>query len=302
MLSGNPYNGTTVSGVTVNSGNTTVNASFGNNFGGIPVGTEVSVSGSGIASGTTVADVGSGNNPTSLVLSTAPTSTHSNVTLTFSDPGLANDPAAVWPTLCDTTGSAGIYIDAAVFALNGSFGDQNWNLSPFSNYVNLNGTDLSEYRGPFGTFNGGGGTTGYEKRISFDQRLDFLSPRSSSPAACRCGCSRTTSNVRKPLVPRSDERGRVSTHSPKRAQRALIRATPYVPVEELEGRPHIVVDGAARPSSVLTLSPLAAKPDAERTSVGPLGRDRLCLPSCIAGRPAVNRHRLYRYRSSSLGD
>jgi Tfp pilus assembly protein PilX len=181
MLSGNPYNGTPVSGVTLSSSSTTVTASGGgNNFGGIPVGTDVSVSGTDIAAGTTVADIGSGNNPTSLTLSQDPTGSKSNVTLTFTDPALANDPAAVWPTLCNTTGTSsgtnGIGVDAAVFALNGSFGVQNWNLTPFSNYVNLNGTDLSEYRGPFGTFGGGGGTSGYEKRISFDQRLDFLSP------------------------------------------------------------------------------------------------------------------------------
>lgn len=34
----------------------------------------------------------------------------------------------------------------------------------------------------------------------------------------------------------------------------MIRALAYVPVEELEGRPHVVVDGAARPETVLALS------------------------------------------------
>ncbi|MGD0942875.1 MAG: DUF6687 family protein [Acidimicrobiales bacterium] len=34
----------------------------------------------------------------------------------------------------------------------------------------------------------------------------------------------------------------------------MSRALPYVPVEELKGRPHVLVDGAARPGSVLTLS------------------------------------------------
>jgi len=78
--------------------------------------------------------------------------------------------------LCDTVNSSasspGIFVDAAIFALNGSYGDQNWNLGPYDNYVNLNGTDLSQFRGPFGIV----GTAGYEKRISFDQRLSFISP------------------------------------------------------------------------------------------------------------------------------
>jgi len=174
MLAGNPYNGQAVSNVKVTSGSNQVTLSFGGNFtnDGIVAGTDVNVSGTGIPAGTTVADVNGGT----LTLSQNATASNGSVTLNFTDPGLQNDPAAVWPTLCDTTGSSGIYIDAAVFALNGSFGVQNWDQSPFSNYVNLNGTDLSEYRGPFGTFGGGGGTSGYEKKISFDQRLDFISP------------------------------------------------------------------------------------------------------------------------------
>jgi len=79
--------------------------------------------------------------------------------------------------MCDTISTSGIYVDAAVFALNGSLGDQNWDDAPLAGYVNLNGTDLSQYRGPFGVSGGGGsGTDGYEKKLSFDQRLDFVSP------------------------------------------------------------------------------------------------------------------------------
>jgi hypothetical protein len=81
----------------------------------------------------------------------------------------ANDPAAVWPSVCDPTN---IVIDAAVFGLNGSFGVENWDTSPYSQYVNLNGTDLSEYRGPFGI----SGSDGYEKNFSYDSRLAFLAP------------------------------------------------------------------------------------------------------------------------------
>jgi len=175
MLTENPYNGQQVSNVHVSNGSTTVTLSSGNFVNdGIPNSTAVAVSGSGIPAGTTVANISGG----SLTLSTAATSSsgYNGETLTFTDPGLANDPVAIWPTLCDTIGSSGIYVDAAVFALHGSFGVQNWNMTPFSNYVNLNGTDLSEYRGPFGQFGGGGGTEGYEKSISFDQRLGFISP------------------------------------------------------------------------------------------------------------------------------
>jgi len=171
MLSGNPYNGTTVSGVHVTSGNANVTVS-GGGFSGVPAGASVSVSGTGIPANTTVADV----NGNTLTLSQNATATNNNVTLTFTDPGLKNDPAAIWPTLCDTVNSSasspGIFVDAAIFALNGSYGDQNWNLGPYDNYVNLNGTDLSQFRGPFGIV----GTAGYEKRISFDQRLSFISP------------------------------------------------------------------------------------------------------------------------------
>jgi len=173
MLSGNPYNGTTVSGVTVTNNSTSVTVGgFGGGFSGVPAGASVSVSGTGIPANTTVADV----NGSTLTLSQKATANGSNVTLTFTDPGLKNDPAAIWPTLCDTinpnASSPGIFVDAAIFALQGSYGDQNWNLGPYANYVNLNGTDLSQFRGPFGIV----GTAGYEKRISFDQRLSFVSP------------------------------------------------------------------------------------------------------------------------------
>jgi len=171
MLSGNPYNGTTVSGVHVTSGSANVTVS-GGGFSGVPGVSSVSVSGTGIPANTTVVDI----NSNTLTLSAPATATNNNVTLTFTDPGLKNDPAAIWPTLCDTINSSasspGIFVDAAIFGLNGSYGDQNWDLGPYANYVNRNGTDLSEFRGPFGIV----GSAGYEKRLSFDQRLSFISP------------------------------------------------------------------------------------------------------------------------------
>jgi len=88
----------------------------------------------------------------------------------------ANDPAAVWPTVCDPTN---IIVDAAVLALNGSFGTENWDDSPYSQFVNLNGTDLSEYRGPFGIE----GQDGYEKDFNYDTRLAYISPPYAIPGA-----------------------------------------------------------------------------------------------------------------------
>ena len=87
-----------------------------------------------------------------------------------------NEPAAIWPTLCDPTN---VIVDAAVLALNGSLGTQNWDDPPYSQYVNLNGTDLSEYRGPFGVT----GTDGYEKNFSYDTRLAYVSPPYAIPGA-----------------------------------------------------------------------------------------------------------------------
>ncbi|HLN05337.1 MAG TPA: hypothetical protein VK217_03585 [Acidimicrobiales bacterium] len=105
------------------------------------------------------------------------TGTPTNTGTRINGTSYPNDPNAVWPTVCDPNGSNGIIVDAAVFALNGSFGDENWDQPPYSNYVNLNGTDLSFYRGPFGIE----GTDGYEKNFSFDQRLEFATPPYALP-------------------------------------------------------------------------------------------------------------------------
>ena len=168
MLAAQPYASFTVSGVKTTSGKATATVTAGG-FPGVEPG--MTVTGTGyIAAGTTVVDI-SGN---TLTLSTAATTATGSgtTTLTFQDPGLQNDPAAVWPTLCDPIGTNGVVVDAAVLALNGSFGVENWDDAPYSNYVNLNGTDLSEYRGPFGVV----GSDGYEKSFSFDQRLQVIAP------------------------------------------------------------------------------------------------------------------------------
>ncbi len=86
-----------------------------------------------------------------------------------------NDPAAVWPTVCNPQN---VIVDAAVFGVQGSFGVENWNTTPQSGNAYLNGADLSQYRGPFGIV----GQDGYQKEFSFDQRLAFLSPPNLIPA------------------------------------------------------------------------------------------------------------------------
>jgi hypothetical protein len=112
------------------------------------------------------------NTPTSAMLRGSPYT---------SDTNLKNDPAAVWPTLCNpgsnSQGTSAI-IDAALFALNGSFGVENWNTTPLSGGADLNGADLSYYRGPFGYVN----RTGYTKQFSFDQRLAYAAPPYILPA------------------------------------------------------------------------------------------------------------------------
>ncbi|MDR3660606.1 MAG: hypothetical protein P4L86_09450 [Mycobacterium sp.] len=69
------------------------------------------------------------------------------------------------------------YIDAVILALNHSFLVNNYNTGNGLGTINLNGTIDQDWRGPVGTFNGGGGVaTGYAKNYQYDQRLIYLSP------------------------------------------------------------------------------------------------------------------------------
>ena len=88
-----------------------------------------------------------------------------------------NDPDGVWPTICNPKN---VVIDAAILAVSGSFGVENWDTTPNSDAGNayLNGADLSYYRGPFGYT----GQTGYYKEFSYDQRLAYLPPPNILPA------------------------------------------------------------------------------------------------------------------------
>ncbi|HUZ22065.1 MAG TPA: hypothetical protein VMU75_16015 [Acidimicrobiales bacterium] len=84
--------------------------------------------------------------------------------------------AAVAPT-CEIQNPI---VDAAVIATQGSFGDQSFSLGQSDGNLNLNGADVSDYRGPFGTFGNCSGPngvcTGYNKVFSFDSRLAYLTP------------------------------------------------------------------------------------------------------------------------------
>jgi len=76
-------------------------------------------------------------------------------------------------------------LDSAVVALGGALGDENYNQQDVyysggttsGGGFSVNGTDISFFRGPFGTFNGGGNNvTGYNKELSYDSRLGYTTP------------------------------------------------------------------------------------------------------------------------------
>ena len=63
-----------------------------------------------------------------------------------------------------------------ILALNHSFLVNNYNTGSTLGTINLNGTIDQDWRGPVGTFNGGGIVSGYAKNYQYDQRLVYLSP------------------------------------------------------------------------------------------------------------------------------
>lgn len=87
---------------------------------------------------------------------------------TPSNPNTA-EPAGVWPTTCNPQN---IIIDAAILALQGSFGVENWDHTPQSGDAYFYGADLSYYRGPFGIVS----EHGYDKEFTYDTRLDYAFP------------------------------------------------------------------------------------------------------------------------------
>lgn len=82
--------------------------------------------------------------------------------------GITNTVADVLPT-CDVDNPI---VDALLIALQGSFGIQNWDKGSADGDMNLNGSDVSSYRGPFGY----SGTSGYFKNFAYDTRLAYLVP------------------------------------------------------------------------------------------------------------------------------
>jgi hypothetical protein len=105
-------------------------------------------------------------------------------------------------------------IDAAVIATQGSFGDQSYNLGQSDGSIYLNGADVSNYRGPFGTFGSCGGPngvcSGYNKVFSFDSRLAYLTPPGllnisdatwQEVNSTSCGDINTQSSVSCPALP-----------------------------------------------------------------------------------------------------
>ena len=92
----------------------------------------------------------------------------------------ADIPAAIWPN-CDLaypiegeTGNlaTGVVVDAALVAHSGSLATQNYAAGPSANWAfYLNGADVSDYRGSFGS-----GSIGYSKQFSYDTRLAFVEP------------------------------------------------------------------------------------------------------------------------------
>ena len=68
--------------------------------------------------------------------------------------------------------SSGVYIDASVFARDGSFIVENWSKGSPRGELHLLGSIVHNKRGPVGTFKGMGVLrTGYSKRYKYDDRL-----------------------------------------------------------------------------------------------------------------------------------
>jgi hypothetical protein len=86
-------------------------------------------------------------------------------------------------TFGSTTSNSGLscdldnpVIDAAILALNNQYFVSNWDNGNLLGNINVNGSISEDWRGPVGTFGGGGGSTGYSKQYTYDQRLEYLSP------------------------------------------------------------------------------------------------------------------------------
>lgn len=67
-------------------------------------------------------------------------------------------------------------ITAAILSVKHSFLVDNWECGASPGTLTVNGAIAQEFRGPVGTGNGGGVSTGYAKSYGYDDRLKFRSP------------------------------------------------------------------------------------------------------------------------------
>jgi Tfp pilus assembly protein PilX len=95
---------------------------------------------------------------------------------------IANNDVSIYHPVSNGSNASGsttnLRIDAAILSLNHSFYVQNWDVgSPMGN-LTVNGVIAQKYRGPVGTFGGGGNTiqSGYNKDYNYDTRLKYLTP------------------------------------------------------------------------------------------------------------------------------
>jgi Tfp pilus assembly protein PilX len=73
-------------------------------------------------------------------------------------------------------GPGSIQIDAAILALNHSFIVDNWYCGDELGTLTVNGAIAQKFRGPVGTFGGGGVTSGYEKDYNYNDTLRYREP------------------------------------------------------------------------------------------------------------------------------
>jgi hypothetical protein len=69
-----------------------------------------------------------------------------------------------------------IEIDAAIAAVNHSFGFERYAEGSPKGVLTIKGSLTQKYRGPVGTFSGSTNVTGYSKNYSFDPRMVYLAP------------------------------------------------------------------------------------------------------------------------------
>lgn len=70
-----------------------------------------------------------------------------------------------------------IEVNAAIFALNHSFGFESYRTGPAKGTLTIRGPIVQRYRGPVGTFSWGGARlSGYTKNYHFDPRMTYQEP------------------------------------------------------------------------------------------------------------------------------